>query len=172
MTNPKHIPGGITTRAIITPPSSSPAETVRISPEFLEIANCYLSKQSIQEVCLELDLPSDMIAETLNRKEVRSYINTVFADFGFNSRFKLNDLMDTIISKKLKDLNEADIGSEKDIIEILAFKHKMLMDQMAMEIKLIEVENKRTSIKQQTNVQINDSSNYGNLIEKLMNGKI
>lgn len=167
----KHVPGGITTKIIATPPATSPAETVRISPEFLEIANCYLSKQSIQEVCIELDLPSDMVAETLNRKEVRAYINTVFADFGFNSRFKLNDLMDTIISKKLKDLDEADIGSEKDIIDILAFKHKMLMDQMAMEIKLIEAENKRATIKNQTNVQINDgNSNYGNLIERLMKG--
>ncbi len=162
-----HVPGGVTT---VLPPSKSPAEVVRISPEFLEIANCYLSKQSIQEVCKELDLPSDMIAETLNRKEVRAYINTVFADFGFNSRFKLNDLMDTIITKKLKDMDEADIGSEKDIMDILAFKHKMVMDQMAMEIKLIEAENKRTNIKNQTNVQINDNSNHGNLIERLMKG--
>ncbi len=164
----KHVPGGGVTTVL--PPSKSPAETVRISPEFLEIANCYLTKQSIQVVCVELDLPSDMVVETLQRQEVKAYVNTVFADFGFNSRFKLNDLMDTIISKKLKDMDEADIGSEKDIMDILALKHKMIMDQMAMEIKLIEAENKRPTIKNQTNVQINDSSNYGSLIQKLMGG--
>lgn len=168
-----HVPGGVTTKIAISPPSASPAEVVKIAPEFLEIANCYLSKKSIQEVCEELDLPLDMITETLQRKEVRAYINAVFSDFGFNSRFKLHDLMDTIISKKLSDMDEADIGSEKDIMEILALKHKMMMDMMSMEIKLIEAENKRTNIKQQTNVQINDStSNYGSLIEKLIKGGV
>lgn len=152
-------------------PATTPAETLQISPEFLEIANAYLGCQSIQQAAEQLDLPLDMVAETLNRKEVRAYVNMVFADFGFNSRFKLNDLMDTIISKKLRDMDEADIGSDQDIIEILKFKHKMLMDQMAMEIKLIEAENKRVTIKKQTNVQINEGgSNYSSLIEKLISG--
>lgn len=153
-------------------PASSPAETLQISPEFLVIANAYLGCQSIQQAAEQLDLPLDMVAETLNRKEVRAYVNMVFADFGFNSRFKFSDLMDTIITKKLRDMDEADIGSDKDIIDILTLKHKMMMDQMSMEIKLIEAENKRVTIKKQTNVQINDGgSNYGSLIEKLIGGK-
>lgn len=155
----------------ITPPSQSPAETVRISPENLEIANCYLGCQSIPETAENLGITTDIISEVLSKREVKAYIDNVFLDFGYNNRFKVRQIMDAVISKKLQDMDEADIGSDKDILDIMALNHKMAMDHLAMQIKLEEARAKNTTIKNQTNVQINgEGSKYDNLIERLMRG--
>lgn len=121
---------------------------------------------------MNLGMPTDMISEILSRKEIRAYINNVFMDVGFNNKFKMRELMDGIIQKKLQEMDENDLGSGKDIMEILALSHKMSMDILDREIKLAEIQAKNGTggIKNQTNVQINagDGSNYGNLIERLL----
>lgn len=156
----------------ISPPSSSPAETVKISPENLEIANSYLASQNIADVSRNLGLPTDMITEILGKSEVRAYIDMVFLDYGFNNRFKMRSVMDAVINKKLQEMDESEVGSQKDIIEIMALSHKMSMDILDRQIKLEEAKAKTTNIKNQTNVQINEGgSKYQSLIESLMKGK-
>lgn len=78
--------------------------------------------------------------------------------------------MDALIKKKFQDLEEADVGSSKDIIEILALSHKMTMEQMARQIELEKLQS--ANIKSQVNVQINeagDGTKYGRLIQQLVN---
>ena len=78
--------------------------------------------------------------------------------------------MDTVIEKKLQEMEEADIGSSKDITEILALSHKMSMDLLDKQIKLATIEGKNQVIKNQTNVQINEAvggTNYESLLNKL-----
>ena len=156
----------------INPPSSSPAETLKISPENLEIANSYLASQNIADVSRNLGLPTDTITEILGKSEVRAYIDMVFLDFGFNNRFKMRSVMDAVINKKLTEMDESDTGSGKDIIEIMALSHKMSMDILDRQIKLEEAKAKNApSIRNQTNVQINEGgggSKYENLIAQLM----
>lgn len=156
----------------ITPPSASPAETVKIAPEYLEVANSYLACQNILEVSRNLGMPTDLISSILGRREVRAYIDTIFLDYGFNNRFKMRTVMDAIINKKLEEMQEADIGSGKDIIEIMTLSHKMAMDVLDRQIKLEEAQAKTQNIKNQTNVQINGGggSKYDSLIERLMAG--
>ncbi len=159
-------------RTLVTPPSSSPAESIKISPENLEIANSYLASQNIADVSRNLGIPTDMITEILGKREVRAYIDMVFQDYGFNNRFKMSGVMDAVINKKLQEMDESDTGSGKDIIEIMALSHKMSMDILDRQIKLEEAEAKaKNSIRNQTNVQINDNgggSKYENLISELM----
>ena len=79
--------------------------------------------------------------------------------------------MDAIIKKKFQELEEADVGSSKDIIEILALSHKMTMEQMARQLEIEKIQN--ANIKSQVNVQINeaagDGTRYGKLIQQLVN---
>ena len=148
----------------------NPAEVLRISPEALEVANCYLAVQDITKVSSELSIPTDMVSEYLGRREVKAYIDNVFLDYGYNNRFMMRDLMDSIITKKLQDMDESEQGSNKDITEILALSHKMTMDLLDKQIKLEQI--KQAGIKSQVNVQINDGgSKYDNLIERLINAK-
>ena len=151
-------------------PAQHPAETIQIDPEGLEIANCYLQTQSLSKVAEDLGISTELVATQLNRREVKSYIDQVFKDVGFNNRFKMRKAMDMLISKKFQELDEAGVGSSKDIADLLALSHKMTMEQLDREIQLEKV--RANNIKSQVNVQINDGgsagSNYGSLLEKLL----
>jgi hypothetical protein len=154
-------------------PTASPAQAVAISPEALEIANSYLTTQNMQKTAYDLCIPVDQVTDTLDRREVRSYIDQIFLDTGFNSRFKMREVMDVIIQKKLQELDEAEVGSGKDIADLLALSHKMTMEIMDKQIQLEKVRSNNTSVKTQVNMQINDASGhdgtkYGSLISKLL----
>ena len=152
-----------------TLPVTTPAEALNISPEGLEVANCYLQTPDINEVASQLDIQTSVVSEILSRREVKAYVDQVFYNTGFNNRFRLRNLMDTIIKKKLQDMDEADVGSTKDISELLALSHKMTIEHMDREIKLESMRN--ANIKTQTNIQINDAAGgtkYSQLIERLM----
>lgn len=153
-------------------PTATPAETIDISPEALETANCYLQNPSIQAVAAELDISTELVTQILSRREVKAYIDQVYYNIGFNNRFKLGSAMDAIIERKFRDLDEADTGSTKDISELLALKHKMIMEHMAHELAMAKIT--AGPIKSQTNVQINDNSgksNYSSLISRLINNE-
>lgn len=155
-------------QTVNAPPSSSPAEVLRISPESLEIANAYLQYQSLPEVSKSLGIPPDLVSQTLDKREVRAYIDNVFMDYGFNNRFKVRGILDEVIKRKLQEMDENDLGSEKDIVDILALSHKMSMDILDRQIKLEAA--KAANIKNQTNVQINGGggSQYESLMERLI----
>ena len=149
--------------------TTTPAEVLEISPENLEVANCYLQNQDIVKVAELMDLPVPLVTQILHNKQVKSYIDNVFMNLGFNNQFKMRDAMDAIIRKKFQDLEEADVGSSKDIIEILALSHKMSMEYLQKQIDLEKLQ--QQNIKSQVNVQINDagdSTKYGQLIKQLV----
>jgi hypothetical protein len=154
-----------------TLPTNTPAEIIDISPEALEVANCYLQNQSIPKVADDLGIPVEVVTQYLARREVKSYIDSVFMDLGFNNRFKLRRAMDALLAKKFQELDEAGIGSNKDIAELMALSHKMSMEEMDRQIALKKLE--QGGPKMQTNIQINENgSNYGSLIERLINNQI
>ena len=148
-----------------------PAETLQIAPEALEVANCYLQLQDARRVADELDLPVTLVTEILARREVKSYVDHVFMDTGFNNRFEMRAAMDALIKKKFQEMHEADVGSTKDITELLALSHKMSMDLLDREIQL-EKARQSSSPQKQVNVQINelDGSKYSHLINRLLSG--
>lgn len=152
----------------------NPAEALAISPEGLEVANTYLELQDIPATASKLGIRADKVSEYLRRREIKAYIDHVFADIGYNNSFRLRGIMDTVIQKKLQEMEEADIGSSKDITEILALSHKMSMDLLDKQIKLATIEGKNQVIKNQTNVQINEApggTNYESLLNKLRDSK-
>jgi len=150
-------------------PQHTPSETLAISPENLEIANCYLQNQSAQMVASELDIPSALVTQALARRDVRAYIDSVFFDLGYNNRFQMRRAMDALIKKKFQDMEESETGSSKDIVEILALSHKMTMELLDKQIELEKLQ--ASNIKNQVNVQINevgDGTRYGRLIQQLV----
>ena len=157
---------------LATLPTNTPAEIIDISPEALEVANCYLQLQDITKVAEELDVPVQIVTQHLARREVRQYVDNVFMNLGFNNRFKMRKAMDAIIARKFRDLDESETGSTKDISELLALSHKMSMELLDKEIQLKKLDAEKGP-KSQVNVQINESgNNYGSLIERLINNQI
>ena len=150
-------------------PTNTPSEVVNISPEALEVANTYLQDPDINKVAQLLEISVELVTQILAKREVKAYVDQVFYNLGFNNRFKLRSAMDALISKKFKEMDEADIGSSKDILELLSLSHKMSMEHMDKEIKLEAL--RASNVKNQTNIQINEGiggSKYSNLMEKLM----
>jgi len=148
-----------------------PAETVKISPESLEIANCYLQVQDARKVSQLLDISQELVVTTLARREVRGYIDQVFFDTGYNNKFLMRRAMDALIQQKFQELEESGVGSSKDIAELLQLSHKMSMDLLDREIQLEKLR-QVSAPQRQVNVQINESdgSKYGQLIHKLISG--
>lgn len=135
------------------------------APEWLEIANTYLELQSQERVAAQLQVPLHLVAETLARKDVRTYLNEIYLDTGYRNRHKLGDLLDKIIESKLEEAVETGVYSGKDLLDIITLIHKMRMDEA-------KLQQTTTEIKQQTNVQINDTGgNYGKLMERLLEQK-
>ena len=150
-----------------------PAEVVRIAPESLEIANCYLQTQDARAVAHELDLPVEVVTDHLGRREVKRYIDQVFFDTGYNNRFLMRRAMDALIKKKFQELDESDTGSTKDIAELLQMSHKMSMDLLDRELQLEKVRAGAGGPQKQVNVQINeglDGSKYSQLVQRLITG--
>jgi hypothetical protein len=150
-----------------------PAETIKLAPEMLEVANCYLQLNDARKVALELDLDVDVVAEMLKRREVKCYIDAVFMDSGYNNRFLMRRAMDALIKQKFQELEEAGTGSQKDIAELLALSHKMSMDLLDKEIQLEKIRS-GTAPQRQVNVQINeglDGSKYSKLVQQLISGE-
>ena len=143
---------------------------IPISPEALEVANTYLRTTSVRETALTLKIPDETVSNFLRRREVKTYIDTVFMDLGYRNKFKLAATLDQIIEQKLEELDEAEMGSNKDIADLLALAHKMRMEELKAQTELVKAE--QSQVKNQTNVQINEtpfgSGNYGELMKKLL----
>lgn len=149
-----------------------PAEVVQLSPEALEVANCYLQLQDVRKVADELGLPPELVSDQLARRETKRYIDQVFFDTGYNNRFLMRRAMDALIRKKFQELEESDTGSSKDIAELLQMSHKMSMDLLDRELQLEKIRAGSTGPQKQVNVQINelDGSKYSQLVQRLVSG--
>ena len=143
-----------------------------MSPEGLEIANKYLTTGSVEDVSNQLKVSKDLVVSTLQKREVKQYIDTVYMDIGYRNRFKLGDALDTIIEKKLEEAEESEMYSNKDIADLLHLAHKIRMDEMKAQTELEKA--KAGNIRTQNNVQVIadqpfGQGNYGKLMDKLIN---
>lgn len=145
-------------------------------PESVAIAQTYLMAGSIDKAADELGLSVELVAQELNKPEVRAYMAQVFSETGFRNRDKMFGLLDHIINEKIKEAEETGVLADGTLLEILETVHNMKMKEMQMEIKMVEALAKAKNGRPSTQVNI-QSNNYGgsdgfnNLMGKLMKGK-
>ena len=148
--------------------------STRISPEGLEIANAYLELGNVPAVSARLNVAEQDVSEFLAKREVKSYIDTVYLDTGYRNRFKLGSVLDDLIERKLEEAEETEMYSNKDLADLLQMAHKMRMDELKAQAEMEKA--KASQIKTQNNVQINaevpfGQGNYGELMKKLLKEK-
>jgi len=92
---------------------------------------------------------------------------------GYNNRFLMRQAMDALIKQKFSELEEAGVGSSKDIADLLHLSHKMSMDLLDKQLQLEKLRQGTPGPQKQVNVQINDTdgSKYSQLIHKLVSGE-
>lgn len=139
-----------------------------VSPEGLELANAYLECGSVEKAAKKLNISRDKAVQVLGKAEVKRYIDAVYLDLGYRNKFKLAALLDEVIESKLAEARESEMYSTKDLADLIQLAHKIRMDE-------IKAEQGNSTIRNQTNVQINETpfgqGNYGKLMEKLLNVK-
>ncbi len=147
-------------------------EVTTISPEGLDVANCYLQFGNIRAVCEFMGVPENKVVDVLDKREVKKYIDTVYLAMGYRNKNNIASLLDEMIQNKLEEAQETGVYSSKDLADLLQMAHKMRMDEIKAQAELVKAET--TSIKTQNNVQINSEGlpfgqgNYGKLMEKLL----
>lgn len=145
-------------------------------PESVAIAQTYLMVGSIEQAADDLGMSVDLVAQELNKPEVRAYMAQVFSETGFRNRDKMFGLLDHIINEKLKEAEETGVLAEGTLMEVLETVHNMKMKELQLEIKMIEAQAKLKNGRPNTQVNI-QSNNYGGsdgfntLMGKLMGGK-
>ena len=149
--------------------------STRISPEGLEIANAYWELGNIPAVCARLSIDEAKASEYLAKREVKAYVDQVYLDSGYRNRFKLAEVLDTLIDAKLEEAEESEIYTNKDLADLVQMAHKIRIDELKAQTELEKA--KAANIKNQTNIQVNNSEmpfgqgNYGELMKKLLKDK-
>jgi hypothetical protein len=79
---------------------------------------------------------------------------------------KIAAKLDDLVEMKWDEITEAEIGSNKDIADLLQLAHKMRLDMS----NLLQRETTPVGINQKnTQVNVYGEGNYGKLMEKLIN---
>ena len=148
----------------LTKVSKPTLPTTAISPEGLTVAECYLTYGNVPAVASDLNLTQFEVADILKQREVKAYIDQMYLESGFRNRENIASALDNVIQLKLEEMDESEMGSTKDIADLLALAHKMRMEEIAAMQKV----NASPSV--QNNVQIVDSGgmNYNSLLGKIM----
>ena len=146
-------------------------EITTITPEGMEVANSYLQFGNIRAVVNSLGVSEYKVAEILNKREVKKYIDTIYLGMGYRNKNNIAGVLDEMIQSKLEEAQETGVYSSKDLADLLQMAHKMRMDEIKAQAELEK--NSTTAIRSQTNVQINEGvpfgqGNYGKLMEKLL----
>lgn len=140
----------------------------QISPEGAKIANTYLANAcSLTETSHSLDIPTHEISATLQQPLVKTYVNGILREHGYRHMVQISAKLDDLIEKKWEELEEAEIGSNKDIADLLQLAHKMRMDMSNLLQK--DVAGLGPGVQKNTQVNVYGDGNYGKLMEKLIN---
>jgi hypothetical protein len=129
-------------------------ETPALDPVLLAIANDYLSGCSIDEIACNYNIAADRVTATLDKREVKAYVDSVYATQGYLNRIKRMRIINAVIDQKLSEALETGIYSKKDLLDWM--KH----------LNELEASARPASNKPSVAVQIN---NYDRLMKDLLN---
>ena len=141
----------------------NPEEKYSMAPEALEIASTYLACHDTKETADTLGIEVQKVSYFLRKPDVKRFIDTVFLEQGYMNRTKIQDVMDNLFEIKLEEMKDSEMGTAKDILDLMALQHKMRME----ELKLTQPA-AQPAIKNQVNVQQN-GTNFGTNIDALVN---
>lgn len=144
-----------------------------IQPEGLQIAETYLMLGGdSKRVSTELGIPISEVDAQLKKNEVRTFINRQFNESGFRNKHRIFGVMDQLLNMKLEEIQDTEVGTSVDIVDLIKVMHKMKMDEMKMEAEIEKAKMANAPTKQ-TNVQINNGvtggsdENYMKLLQTL-----
>jgi len=92
-------------------------DTPALDPVVLSIANDYLAGDSIELIAESYGISRDRVTSVLDKKEVQSYVDSVFATQGYLNRSKQIDVINRVIDAKLEEALETGVFTKKDLLD-------------------------------------------------------
>jgi hypothetical protein len=83
----------------------------------LAIANDYLAGKSIDTIADEYGVSQDRVTTVIEKREVKAYIDNVFATQGYLNRVRRIALINSVIDQKVQEAVETGIYSKKDLLD-------------------------------------------------------
>ena len=108
---------------IVTSPSTTvealnrTLEAPALDPVLLAIANDYLAGKSIDIIADEYGVSQDRVTTVIEKREVKAYIDSVFATQGYLNRVRRIALINSVIDQKVQEAVETGIYSKKDLLD-------------------------------------------------------
>lgn len=130
-------------------------EAPELDPQHLLVANELLTGKSIPQIAEETGLTTDFVTSIVERGEVKRYVDSVYMSQGYLNRARRLKLINKIIDEKLLEAEDTGVYSKKDLLDWM----KLLM----------EMEKNQRPTTPTTAVQVNQTNNYTNLLDSLMN---
>jgi hypothetical protein len=143
-----------------------PEKEWKMNPEMMEVVNSYLITTDARLTAQDLGIPREKVIYYLNKPEAKRFVDTIYLEQGYLNRHRLQDILGEVMELKLEEMRDSEIGTKKDILDILALAHKIRAD----EAKIAQGGNEGGP-RNQTNVQINSAGfgdNYNSLLDKIM----
>lgn len=147
----------------------NPDEEWKMSPEMQAVAESYLRTTDVNLTAQDLGIPKEKVVYYLNKPDCKRFIDTIYLEQGYLNRHRLQDIMSEVMELKLEEMRESEMGSSKDIADLVLILHKMRMDEAKVNGSVGGVQPTN-----QTNVQINNGTpgyggdNYMALLNKLV----
>lgn len=107
---------------IVSPSSTIEAlnktlETPALDPVILAIANDYLGGKSVEDIADEYSISRDRVTSVLDKREVKQYVDGVYATQGYLNRIKRMAIINKVIDEKLQEALETGVYSKKDLLD-------------------------------------------------------
>ena len=133
----------------------------QLTPEILDITQVYINHEfSLDRTAEATNLTKQEVIEAISHPQAKHYINEVYMDQGYRNRARIGKLLDRMIESKVEEAEESEMWTEMDLADLIKLQHKIRMDEAKMDTPNTQV-----------NIANFGDSNYGALVEKLMNGK-
>lgn len=92
-------------------------EAPALDPVLLAIANDYLAGKSVDTIADEYGVSQDRVTSVIEKREVKQYIDNVFATQGYLNRARRIALINSVIDQKVQEAVETGIYSKKDLLD-------------------------------------------------------
>lgn len=137
----------------------------KIGPEAFDVANGFIMYGSVEDTAEQMMIPRHEVVRQLGLPEVQKYLQGVYLDMGYRNRDRIGKAFDRMIEAKLKEAEETEVYTSKDLADLLMMQHKMRMD----EIKAAKEAGPGVAV--QVNNNTFGDSNYGRLMDDLLGKK-
>ena len=142
----------------------------KMSPEGLKVAQMYLETDSVDQTARLVGIQPHEVSDYLNTREVKQYIDTMYLEAGYRNRNKIATLLDNVIERKLEEMEENEMGSTKDIADLIQMAHKMRMDEIKAMVEFEKSRGKVNNATQNNIILDGGGTNYNALLDKIVGG--